>query len=101
MEKESGPIPDYLITSVPLNSKLVTEERKSLLQTAHLLDSELKAEGENFRLCCGHVAVSVFNERRKVRIADSVTRFSYHTKGIEGLNHAGLKLSRVVKEKTA
>ncbi|HJJ26746.1 MAG TPA: hypothetical protein O0W95_01455 [Methanocorpusculum sp.] len=99
--KEFGSIPDYLITSVNINSRLAAEERKSLLQTAHLLDSKLKAEGKRLRLCCGHGAVSGFDEEGKVRIADSVTHFSYRPKGIEGLIHAGMKLSRIVKEKTA
>ena len=81
-----GAIPDYLITSVNINSKLATEERNDLFAVAHELDAELKKSGKHIRLACGHGAVSSFKEDGSMEITDAVIHNAYRGKASEKIH---------------
>ncbi|MDO5846643.1 MAG: MBL fold metallo-hydrolase, partial [Methanocorpusculum sp.] len=71
-----GAIPDYLITSVNINSKLATWERGELMKLAKELDAELREDGKRLRLACGHGAVSTYDENNEMAVTDSVAHYA-------------------------
>ncbi|MDO5843963.1 MAG: MBL fold metallo-hydrolase [Methanocorpusculum sp.] len=95
-----GAIPDYLITSVNINSKLATEERNNLMKLAHELDSELRKDGKRLRLCCGHGAVSAYDDSGNMIVADKITHYARRGHLSENIHDKLTKLAWVVKRKT-
>lgn len=95
-----GSIPDYLITSVNINSKLATEERNSMIELAHELDAKLRREGKRLRLCCGHGAVSVYNDEGKMTVEDEVTHYSRRSRASERVHDVLTKMSWAIKRRT-
>ncbi|HJJ47536.1 MAG TPA: MBL fold metallo-hydrolase [Methanocorpusculum sp.] len=81
-----GAIPDYLITSVNINSRLATEERTDLFALAKELDAELKKSGRFIRLVCGHGAVSTFDAEGKLAVTDPVVHIANRRRGTEKLH---------------
>lgn len=95
-----GSIPDYLITSVNINSKLAADERYEMIQLAHELDCELKKSGKRIRLCCGHGAVSVYDEDGSMTVIDKITHYSKRNKLSEYIHDKFVKVSWFIKRKT-
>lgn len=95
-----GAIPDYLITSVNINSKIATEERNEMMALAHELDAELRKEGKRLRLCCGHGAVSVYDDSGEMAVEDKITHYARRGHLAEMVHDKFTKLSWVIKRKT-
>lgn len=82
-----GSIPDYLITTVNINSEIGRYERTELMKLAGELDAELRKKGKRLRLCCGHGAVSVLDEAGRLSVSDPVIHYSRrrHTERLHDL----------------
>lgn len=92
-----GAIPDYLITSVNINSRIATEERNELQVLARELDADLRREGKQIRLACGHGAVSTFGEDGSMKITDPVIHTAYRGKAAEKVHRWFVNLSWMIK----
>ena len=95
-----GAVPNYLITSANINSKLAAEERKALVSAAKELDTELKQQGKRLRLCCGHGAVSVFDETGNMAVADPVMHYARCGAFSEMVHQKLMQLSWLVRKMT-
>ena len=95
-----GAIPNYLITSANINSKLAVEERKALVSAAKELDAELKQKGKRLRLCCGHGAVSVFDEAGTMAVEDPVMHYARRGAFSEMVHQKLMQLSWLVRKMT-
>ncbi len=94
-----GAIPDYLITSVNINSSLATEERAELFAVAKELDSELRKTGKQLRLCCGHGAVSTFDEAGNMVVTDTVLHYARRFPVSEAIHQNLQKVSWMIRKK--
>ena len=95
-----GAIPNYLITSVNINSKLAAEERAALTSLAKELDAELRKKGKKLRLCCGHGAVSVFDECGNMTVDDEVMHYARRSAFSEKMHRNFTKISWMIKRFT-
>jgi len=94
-----GSIPDYLITSVNINSEIARHERSELSKLAQELDAELKPQGKRLRLCCGHGAVSVFDDNGNMVVIDQVIHYS-RRKYTEKIHNIVSDISWFIKKRT-
>lgn len=93
-----GSIPDYLITSVNINRELGRYERAKLMKLAVELDAELRKKGQRLRLCCGHGAVSVLDEKGGLTVIDPMVHYSPR-KYTEGLHNIIAKISWFIRRR--
>ncbi len=93
-----GSIPDYLINSVNINSEIGRQERNELTRLAVELGAELRKKGKRLRLCCGHGAVSVIDEKGNLSILDHVIHYS-RRKYTEGLHNLAAKVAWFIRRR--
>lgn len=93
-----GSIPDYLITSVNMNRELGRYERNELMKLAAELDTELKKKGKRLRLCCGHGAVSVLDEKGGLTVIDPGVHYSPR-RYTEGLHKIIAKIAWFIRRR--
>lgn len=94
-----GSIPDYLITSVNINSEIARQERSELTKLAQELNAELRPNGKHIRLCCGHGAVSVFDDKGNMTVEDPVIHYS-RRKHTEKIHNILSNISWFIKRRT-
>ena len=98
--KVFGAVPNYLITSANINSRLAAEERTALISLAKELDTELRKKGKRLRLCCGHGAVSVFDEAGNMAVTDPVMHYARRGPLSEKLHQMLMQVSKLIKKMT-
>lgn len=68
-------IADSMIGSVNVDSDIARTERRELTRLALELDTELKKDGKQLLICCGHGAVSKIDEAGKLVPASEVVHY--------------------------
>ena len=81
-----------------MNRELGRYERTELMKLAVELDADLKKKGKLLRLCCGHGAVSILDEKGNLTVVDPVVHYSPR-RYTEGLHNIIAKISWFIQRR--